>query len=175
MQTRIKRPIEVPNQREREMNPNFDGINQKLIELLTQKPEEQPEEPETPLPRPKIAISPEDPGDGGDPDIIVRLSWENDKETVINRMKNHMEAFPETKEGFLVYYNYTNNWFKVEIYNGKWDSDIIIDGIKYDIIPYEFSEEQVWKINQETMNTKLSHILYSDENGYPTLNLEKSI
>ena len=156
------------------MNPNFDGTNKELIELLTQKPEEQPEEPKTHVPRPKIATSPEDPGNGGDPDIIVRLSWENDKETVINRMKNHMEAFPETKDGFLVYFNDTT-WFRVTRYDWKWDSDMIIDGIKYDIIPYEFNKEQVWKINQETMNTKLSHILYSDKNGYPTLNLEESI
>ena len=86
----------------------------------------------------------------------------------MKRMEDHMGAFPETKEGFLVYFNEAT-WFKVKRYNGKWSSDIIIDGIQYNILPYEFSKKQINNIESEKIDMQLSRLLYEDEDGYPTL------
>lgn len=163
-------PEEMPNQRERELHPDS-HTSEELFESISNQPEKQQGGPEidekTPRGIPDVKIAPEGPDDG-DPDIIVRLSGEKDKWAVINRMVDHMEAFPETKSGFLVYYN-NATWFKVKIYNGKWDGDIIIDGIQYNIIPYEFSEKQIRDIEAEKTDKQLSRLLYADKDGYPTL------
>lgn len=161
---------EMPNQREREMHPDS-HTSEELSEIFSNQPDKQHVEPEIdeniPKGTPAVNEPPEGPDDG-DPNIIVRLSWEKDKWAVIKRMEDHMGAFPETKEGFLVYYN-DATWFKVKRYDGEFDSDIVIDGIKYDIIPYEFSKKQVSDIESEALDTKLLHLLYSDEDGYPTI------
>jgi hypothetical protein len=164
MRTQIIKPQEIPNQEELEKNP-CPNIREPLLEALIQSEKETEEKTPRWIPAVKVAL--EWPNDGGT-DIILRISWEKDKWTVINRMKNHMEAFPETKKWFLVYYN-SNIWFKVEKYNGKWDGDIKIAGIKYSIVPYEFSEKQIFDIENEKIGMKLSRLLCEDENGYPTL------
>lgn len=161
---------EMPNQREREMHPDS-HTSEELFESISNQPEKQQWGPETdektPRGIPDAKTAPEGPDDG-DPDIILRLSWEKDKWAVMKRMEDHMGAFPETKEGFLVYFNEAT-WFKVKRYNGKWSSDIIIDGIQYNILPYEFSKKQINNIESEKIDMQLSRLLYEDEDGYPTL------
>jgi len=40
--------------------------------------------------------------DGRSKKIVLSLSWNKNIKSVVNWMKNHMEAFPETRGGFLV-------------------------------------------------------------------------
>ena len=170
MNIRKAQPEEMPNQREREMHPDS-YISEELSEIFSNQPDKQHVESEIDENIPKGTPAVNEPSEGpddGDPDIILRLSWENDKQTITTRMENHMEAFPETKAGFLVYFN-DATWFKVKRYNGKWNGDIIIDWIQYNILPYEFSKKQINNIESEKIDMQLSRLLYEDEDGYPTL------
>ena len=170
MNIRKAQPEEMPNQREREMHPDS-YISEELSEIFSNQPDKQHVESEIDENIPKGTPAVNEPSEGpddGDPDTILRLSWENDKQTITTRMENHMEAFPETKAGFLVYFN-DATWFKVKRHNGKWSSDIIIDGIQYNILPYEFSKKQINNIESEKIDMQLSRLLYEDEDGYPTL------
>ena len=71
--------------------------------------------------------------------IIVSLSWRRNIKSVINWMRKHMEAYPETRYGFLVdFIDYEGNlWYEVMPCAG-YEKGEKIKWINYKILPYKF-------------------------------------
>jgi len=69
---------------------------------------------------------------------IVFLSWNKNFKAVTNWMRRHMDAYPETQDGFLV--KFIDNryaWYKVEkCGENEWGE--IIGGKNYKILPFRF-------------------------------------
>lgn len=93
-------------------------------------------------------------GGGKLPDITVSLSWKKNLKLVTNWMRKHMEAYPETFDGFFVRFidDDQAEWYLVLPCddNEKWER---INWVNYEILPYIF-ESDSWKINGMTETTK---------------------
>lgn len=140
MLTKIERPIEVPTHEELLNRPikheNFEikKFNNELLEKIA-KILDKNFEIEFVEKKPEFFPK-------------VSLSWEKDIETVIDWMENHMEAFKETHNWFLVDFigDDWNKWYKViphdqfEIENIE--AQIEIDWVLYDIFEYTFSKSE---------------------------------
>ena len=88
------------------------------------------------------------------PDITVSLSWKRNLKLVTNWMRKHMEAYPETVDGFFVKFIDDNQatWYLVLPCddNEKWE---MINWVNYEILPYVF-ESNSEKVNGVTETTK---------------------
>lgn len=78
----------------------------------------------------------------------VSLSWKKNIESVINWMENHMEAFHETHDGFLVDFigDDWKKWYKVvpqHIYEvGDLKDQVEINWKKYNILEHTFTKDE---------------------------------
>lgn len=87
------------------------------------------------------------------PDITVSLSWKRNLKLVTNWMRKHMEAYPETVNGFFVrFIDDESEWYLVLPCddNEKWEK---INWVNYKILPYIF-ESDFEKVNGVTGITK---------------------
>ena len=73
---------------------------------------------------------------------IIMLQWKKDINVLKDRMYNDMQKYPEIKKRFLAYFidEATLEWFDVQISQTGY-SDIVIDDIKYLILPYKFEKK----------------------------------
>lgn len=104
-------PEEIPGEREKSDSPKKEKITvttmEKLWESLsTEEKDKNNLEPEL---RFAVKMSKDKP--------VVSLSWKKNYKAVTNWMRKHMEAYPETSEGFLVKFidDEENEWYKVEL------------------------------------------------------------
>lgn len=71
--------------------------------------------------------------------ITVHLSWDINKDSVKNRMKEHMEAYPETAKGFYArFIDYTDEdtWYIVVPCHKNESNNIDINWLYYKIYPF---------------------------------------
>lgn len=70
--------------------------------------------------------------------VIVSLSWEKNYKAVINWMRIHLEAYPETVGGFFVdFIDWWREWYVVVPCKSREEWEVI-GGVNYQILPYTF-------------------------------------
>ncbi len=65
--------------------------------------------------------------------VKVSLSWKKDFKAVVNWMRNHMEAFPETHKGFVVDFidDKGHRWYRVKLCKEDEIGDVNINWFDY--------------------------------------------
>lgn len=99
--------------------------------------------------------------------ITVSLSWNENRKSVINWMEKHMEAFPETLEGFKVkFIDDPEAWgFIVQLCKDSEENyDIEIAWNKYKISKYTDRRNHVnpWKEHSKDIYARRSHKGYKN-------------
>lgn len=86
----------------------------------------------------------------------LSLQWKRNFEAVIDRMKNHMKAYPETHKGFFAEFldDKGNRWYNVELWKKgeRWVEEI--DWVYYRITPTIFIFSKNWVIVGEVNSPK---------------------
>ena len=84
---------------------------------------------------------------------IVSLSWEKNFKAVINRMRKHMETYPEIHEGFYVKFIGDKNKVYYEVVpcdeNEKWEK---INWRNYKIVEYKFDKKKAGKTDKDWLD-----------------------
>ena len=97
-----------------------------------------------------------------DPDVTVHLSWDIDINSVKNWMKEHMEAYPTTADGFyarFIDYDEENKWYIVLPCNKREANSIKVNWIYYKIYPFRDNYEELFKnIKKELTETLSWHV-----------------
>ena len=114
-----------------------------------------------------------------DTDVTVHLSWEININSVKNRMKEHMEAYPTTADGFYArFIDHTDEdtWYIVVPCNKNEKNNIHINWLYYKIYPFwdhsnkfinilakELADVLNWDMSEEkateTINEKIIDVL----------------
>ena len=167
MYTPVVIPEEIPGKKEKSDSPKKEEITIVTMEKLWDSLLAEEEDKKNLEPKFRVDVKIEDKP-------LVLLSWKKNYKAVTNWMRKHMEAYPETSEGFLVKFvdDEKNEWYKVKLCNEN-ESGEEINWKKYKILQCVFGEGKNSVIEDERARSWMKKNHDSVEKEY--LNEKKGV